>query len=499
MTTEKINNLISQGEGLTLEFKRAENGLPHSLYETICAFLNKSGGIILLGVTDNGLIVGVNQDKAEQYCKDIANESNNPQHFSPSFLLDAQIVTYQDKTLVSVFVPISSQVHRLNGKIFDRSVDGDYEVKTDHQIKEIYIRKSSYYSENTIYPYLYTSDFESGIVERTRNTIRRVRPDHPWNNLSENDFYKVAGLYRKDMATQTEGFTLAALLLFGKEESISSVLPHYKTEALLRKKDVDRYDDRETIRCNLIEAYDQLMTFINKHLPDKFYLENDVRISLRERIFREIISNMLIHREFTNGVLSSLIIYKDRVETKNANKPHYFGKLLPGAFEPFPKNPKIANFFVQLGLAENLGTGIRYIYRYSKFYSGNNFLYFSENDIFKVIIPLDNTVNDSSKLPLMGDIPMNGFNDTIGGAIGGAMGGAIGGAMGGAMGGAILSVRQQEIISLLKNNPSISYRKIAEQLQINPSAIQKFMNELKRLGFLQRVGGTKGFWKVLKR
>ena len=127
--------------------------------------------------------------------------------------------------------------------------------------------------------------------------------------------------------------------------------------------------------------------------------------------------------------------------------------------------------------------------RYSKFYSGNEFLYFSENDIFKVIIPLDNTVNDSSKLPLIGDIPMNIFNETTSGAIGGAMGGAIGGA--------ILSVRQQEIISLLKNNPSISYRKIAEQLQINPSAIQKFINELKRLGLLERVGGTKGYWKIV--
>lgn len=484
MHTEKINKFIAQGEGLTLEFKRAKNGLPHSLYETICAFLNKSGGFILLGVEDNGTIVGLEPKQAEQYCKDIANESNNPQRFSPSFLLDAQILKYQNKTLVSVFVPISSQVHRLNGKIYDRSADGDYEVKTDYHIKEIYIRKSNTYSENTIYPYLYTSDFVTGIVDRTRNTIRRVRPDHPWNDLSEHDFYKVAGIYRKDMALQTEGFTLAALLLFGKEESIHSVLPHYKTEALLRKKDVDRYDDRETIRCNLIEAYDQLMAFVNKHLPDKFYLEGDVRISLRERIFREIISNMLIHREFTIGVQSSFVIYNDRVEAKNANKPHYYGHLLPGQFEPFPKNPNIANFFVQMAHAENLGTGIRNVYRYAKAYAGTDLLYFYEDDIFKAIIPINKTINDFESLPLMGDAPM----DSIGGATGGAIGGATGGAM--------LTERQKQILSLLIAKPTLSYRKIAEQLQINPSAIQKHINELKRLGFLERIGGTKGYWKI---
>lgn len=226
------------------------------------------------------------------------------------------------------------------------------------------------------------------------------------------------------------------------------------------------------------------MAFVNKHLPDKFYLEGDVRISLRERIFREIISNMLIHREFTNGVQSSFVIYNDRVEAKNANKPHYYGHLLPGQFEPFPKNPNIANFFVQMAHAENLGTGIRNVYRYAKAYAGTDLLYFYEDDIFKAIIPINKTINDFESLPLMGDAPM----DSIGGATGGAIGGATGGAM--------LTERQKQILSLLIAKPTLSYRKIAEQLQINPSAIQKHINELKRLGFLERIGGTKGYWKI---
>lgn len=85
MILAKIKQLILQGEGITTEFKKAEKGLPQSLFETICAFLNKAGGIILLGIDDDKSIVGINPDKAEQYCKDIANVSNNPQKFSPSF------------------------------------------------------------------------------------------------------------------------------------------------------------------------------------------------------------------------------------------------------------------------------------------------------------------------------------------------------------------------------------------------------------------------------
>ncbi|MDY0279825.1 MAG: putative DNA binding domain-containing protein [Salinivirgaceae bacterium] len=53
MNTEKIKELIQQGEGLTIEFKRSREDLPVNLFETGCAFLNRNGGAILLGVKDD--------------------------------------------------------------------------------------------------------------------------------------------------------------------------------------------------------------------------------------------------------------------------------------------------------------------------------------------------------------------------------------------------------------------------------------------------------------
>ncbi|MCF6291537.1 MAG: ATP-binding protein [Desulfobacterales bacterium] len=43
--------LIRQGEGLTLEFKEYHRNLNKGVYEMVCAFLNRHGGILLLGVT----------------------------------------------------------------------------------------------------------------------------------------------------------------------------------------------------------------------------------------------------------------------------------------------------------------------------------------------------------------------------------------------------------------------------------------------------------------
>ena len=56
MNRQALSDLIAQGEGCTSEFKRS---MPSDLGREICAFANASGGVILLGVTDKGDIVGV--------------------------------------------------------------------------------------------------------------------------------------------------------------------------------------------------------------------------------------------------------------------------------------------------------------------------------------------------------------------------------------------------------------------------------------------------------
>ncbi len=55
MSAQELYTLIAQGEGFTSEFKRS---MPSDLGREMCAFANASGGVILLGVTDKGKIVG---------------------------------------------------------------------------------------------------------------------------------------------------------------------------------------------------------------------------------------------------------------------------------------------------------------------------------------------------------------------------------------------------------------------------------------------------------
>ncbi len=230
-------------------------------------------------------------------------------------------------------------------------------------------------------------------------------PHHPWENMSNEELLRSAGLYQKNMLTGKSGYTLACILLFGKDEAILSALPHHRTDAILRRVNLDRYDDRDDIRCNLIESYDRLMNFVEKHLDDKFYLDGDVRLNVRNKLFREVVANVLIHREFSSAYPAKFIITYDEVVTENGNKARGHGVIDIENFTPYPKNPIIAGVFKQIGWADELGSGIRNIKKYSKIYSDSTPV-FIEDDIFRTIIKIHNTskiANDYRKPTIKAD------------------------------------------------------------------------------------------------
>ena len=143
---------------------------------------------------------------------------------------------------------------------------------------------------------------------------------HPWESMSDDDLFRSAGLYGVDFSTGEKGFNLAAILLLGKDDVILNVCPVYETDALVRKVNVDRYDDREIVRTNLVESFDQLMEFGRKHLPDKFFLENENRVSLRNILVREMVANTLMHREYSSSYSAKFVICQEKMYVENANR-----------------------------------------------------------------------------------------------------------------------------------------------------------------------------------
>jgi ATP-dependent DNA helicase RecG len=385
----KLKQLIRDGEGLTVEFKRCENELTNSVYETVSSFSNRYGGYILLGVENNGEVNGVNLESIDKMKKDFANSLNNPQRFAPTLFLPLEEAEVDGNTILWCFVPPNSQVVMFGFKIYDRSVDGDMDItRSSEMVTQIHRRKSADYSEREIFPYAKEEHFDfARLMPKVRRLVANRNDNHPWINMSDEEILRSAGLYQEDSKLGQTGYNLAAVLLFGRDETIRSCTSNYVTDAICRRENLDRYDDRLMVTTNLIDAYDHLMDFIAKHTLDRFFIIGTQSVSVRSIIARELVSNILVHREYTSAYPAKIIIERDRIITENWNLPKVPGRIDPNNFSPFPKNPLLAHFFINIGRADVLGSGVRNLYEYTKLYSGGE-PELIDGDVFKTIVPL---------------------------------------------------------------------------------------------------------------
>lgn len=465
MTKEEILDLISQGEGVTIEFKECKNEVTSEVYPTVCSFSNRFGGHILMGVSDNGEIIGVNPNCVNGMRKNFYNIINNPQKISPTLYLSAEEIVIDDKIILYVYVPRSSQVHTCNKITYDRIGDADINISSNTTLmSELYTRKQTDFTEKKILPYLTADDLDMSLMKRVRNLVKTKDANHPWIEMDDMGIFRSAGLYERDFTTGQEGFNLAAVLLFGKDETIQSCLPAYKTDAIYREVNMDRYDDRDDVRTNLIDSYDRLTEFICRHIDDKFFLEGTQRISVRSIIAREIVSNILMHREYSSPYPAKVIVEKNRILTENANKTYHYGRIL-ATTTPYPKNPIIAKFFNIIGRADELGSGVRNLYKYTKMYSDSEPVLF-EDDVFKVEVPLSNIVT-ADKPPITADKPPINF-------------------------------QQSMILDYIKENSSISNSEACDILDLKPTRIKEILREMVENGLISAVGENKTRRYVLK-
>lgn len=394
---KNLIEFITTGEGITIEYKETKKNLPSSLFESVCSMLNRNGGHIFLGIKDNSEVIGVYRDYTKKLKKEFVDLCNNPEKIFPTVHLDIKEYIYQEKHILYIYVYESSDVHKTANKVYDRNEDGDFDITNNTtQISNLYIRKRNTYIENKIFPFVTMDDLRIDLIEAARKMASNRTSNHPWSKMSNEEMLRSAGLYERNLETGKEGFNLASLLLFGKDEIISSALSYYKTDAILKVKDIERYDDRDDIRTNLLDSYDRLTHFIKKHLNDKFYIEDGQRINVRDVIARELCVNLLIHREYSNPYPAKLIITKDSVITENSNKPRTIGFIDLNSYSPYPKNPKIASFFKEIGFADELGSGIKKIAKYTKIYSGGGVPIFKDDEIFIANVPITNE-NDNLK------------------------------------------------------------------------------------------------------
>lgn len=412
------------------------------------AFAWTKGGTLHIGVNDDGYVVGLKDYR--RLLEELPNKFRDKLHITPTVSLKSAAarginIRYSDgvpESIVSkdinkyacgTFVPVNDAERKKLAKWehetpVSQDADGKYyylEIEVKHYSHLVtyegvqYTRSGSTLQRlegadleravlalqmenqkffvNKVYPVFSIDNLRSDLIDRARKLAVGKKANHEWKSMSDEELLRSCGLIMTDEVTGEQSITLAAILLFGDDNLIISVCSQHKTDAIVRIINKDRYDDREVIITNLIDSYDRLMQFGQRHLNDRFILveeedENGNKtiqnVSARDRILREIVGNILMHRDFSSGYVAKMVIEKNRIEITNANRPHGNGNLNIDTFEPFQKNPAISKAFREMGLADELGSGMRNTYKFTKLYSGGESVFTEDGDVFKIVIPL---------------------------------------------------------------------------------------------------------------
>jgi len=374
-----------------------------------------------------------------------------------------------------------------------------------------------------------------------RNILATIQPSHPWLQMTNEELLISAHLAKKD--GDKLQLKYAALILFGTEDAITELMPRYRFEAVFHMctyaqfNDMtqfpSRYDDRRTIRQNLIQVYDQLGAFVERYLPDRFYLPANTmqRQNLRWDLFREIVGNLCVHTDFSSGYACFFHVFKDRVVTKNPTRllpeiPE--GELTIQQLSNYTKNPLLVRVFHELNWAEDLGSGTRNILRYAPLYypnykivinSGSQFIFsitYQDDNVQDGDKKIQENVTETGKMS-----PSSDKNVTKNGKMSPSSSENV----------TICEEtpqtnvpeltdeelalplepferknvkdkkkrRRQAIVSLMNKDSHISVEAISEKLDVHKRTILRDIEDLKKNLVIERIGGNYGEWKVLKK
>ncbi len=486
--TNKVKDLIQNGEKVNVELKTSSSLLPKSLFETVCAFLNTIGGYIILGVNDEREIIGIKRENVDKLKKDFASKCNNEELISPTIFCELKEVLVDGKIVLYTYIPESKNVHKTKNKVFMRNHEGDFDVTSNmNLIVQIHNQKNKIYDEDRVYSYIdIEEDINHELIEKARQLANsNVNKRHPWMDMTDLELLKSAGLYKKDAITKESGITLAGIMLFGYDRTILNVNPYCRTDAILRIDDLDRYDDRDFVETNLLDMYDRLLDFIKKYTKDRFTLNSkNIRVSAISIIAREMVLNSLMHRNIIDGHTSRVIIYKDRMIMENPNSFSTMGYLTVHNYIPFAKNPTLAKFFREIGYADELGSGIKRITENSILYSGKPPI-IEDNEMFRITIPLTREKKYSEVelkelvlKEMKSDYNAKKKTNTD----------------------KTLSSDDEIVLSVLSENPSITADEMCKRTDFSLRKIYRIYDKLKENKYIERVGSDRsGFWKVIKR
>jgi predicted HTH transcriptional regulator len=205
---------------------------------------------------------------------------------------DVKEVVVESKVLLIFKIPVGRRTEKpvyLTRNPFKntykRNHEGDYRC-TDEEVRRMLAdADNNFHHDSRILEGYTIADVDLNSLKKYRQVFAGQKPSHPWLALDDIELLEKLGGYRKDRVTKKEGFTLAGILMFGKEASIidrecaPNFFPDFR-EILSNDPNI-RWTDRVypdgTWECNLFQFYLRIWPRLSSSLPKPFQFKNGVR------------------------------------------------------------------------------------------------------------------------------------------------------------------------------------------------------------------------------
>jgi predicted HTH transcriptional regulator len=388
--------LIRGGEDTFLELKIKLSN-PERITQGIVALANTAGGTMIFGVSDQLRVEGVsNPEEVQAELTRICREEIYP----PMIPLVDTIAFDNGRRIVVLDVDGKRPPYRTrNGRFYMRIGAEKREISRSELSRWLdEIRPLGY--ENIPMAGVTENDFDDALLWSFANAFD--------DDLPGNGVYHTADFLKKDLlmaAGAADEFlpTVAAILLFGKNEKVAEFLP--RSVVTLARFAGDNGNaqivEKTELKGNLLTLYESCLRFINRYSdlredkPPKSNIEKNPLVPARGNYnidaVREAVANCLIHRDLAlRDIPTRVLIYDNAIEIINPRRTNGF--VPPGSRAirygiTQRVNPQIASVFLRHEYGANLPDGgLPMVLRRSRQFSGKRTEIYTSNDEFKLKI-----------------------------------------------------------------------------------------------------------------
>ena len=341
MRQDHLHNVIARGEGPKMEFKRSPS---KNLGRELCAFANSGGGTILIGISDRGMVIGVdNRNRAKSRIRSIARSVDPPIRIDIDGVGD----------ILRVTVPAQAhQPYSFRGRFFRRDGATSQQMSTA-EVEDLFYAAGSLHFDRTPCPGF---------------TIERHADDESWARFIRRakipqSMDRIAALLNLGLIDARQRVTHAGAWLMARDIRTVTTSAHVSCALFLgrsKSRILDRRDFHRDVPSMIDDSAAWILSKINVGLVIRGMRREELP-EVPEEALREALANAVAHRDYRSPSNVQVHVFKDRVEIVSP------GGLPLGMTEAdlgtksVPRNPLLFGMLYRMDIVENIGSGIRRI------------------------------------------------------------------------------------------------------------------------------------------